>query len=1731
TSLVPAAGARLNTSVSEIVATLNAGTGSPLNLAGSNITVTNAAGTAATGTLETDETTGVLRLRLNAPLASAAQNGTYTVAVNALDRAGNRLTRTVSLTLDTVAPSIAEMTSGGGIVLRPGDSTIVLPSTATLTAPVTETGSGVNFAGVGATLTSPTGANVALSVSDAANPTRLIISYVNLNEDGIYRLTITGLSDLVGNTAQNPTFSFAHDRTAPQIVSLTPLNIASGTSTRVNAQIESLVLTLQDTFSDIDFDATTIVVARGGATVPGALDNNRDNIVTLRLNSPLARDGSADGTYTATVTAVDTAGNARAQTFTFIYDTQPPTVASTEPAGGATVSSALSQVNVTLNDSASGVDLAGSVVTLIGPNGNPVTTAASAVGTSGIRLSFVPLRTDGAADGTYRIDITARDLAGNSATVLREFTLLTGGPRVLSTTPGDGSYVTKLTTVSATLVDESGTGIDFDATTITVADPSGAEVAGRLSNDTQNTVTFTVGSPLPADGSVDGTYTITIRAVDRRGAARVTTRTVGLVTVPATVAEVTPANKSFTSALDSVTVRFENATADSTVELRDPSGSVMSGARVWDNGTLTFTPAVVPVRDGRDDGIYTINVVPANVAGPATVTRTFTFTFDTQVPTLTTVSGVDTNAAVSFATGAIPRINVTTTDATSGMNFPASSVHLLDASGAEVPGSLANNNVDSIWWLLANPLTPGGASDGEYTVEIAIADRAGNVDQRSFAVVYDSLAPTVVSSIPEANTPLSTVISEATVELTDAGSGVDLAASQLSLVAPNGSTVGVNRRISGNSVTLQFASLTQPGTYTINVTGHDRAGNVAEAPTQIPFSISLGLPSVATLNFGGAPIGSFVRSLSEIRATLSDPSGAGLNMAEGGSSIVVTRNGAPISARTTADGNTLIWRPTIPLATNGADDGQYTITVTPVDSRGRAGAALTQQFVYDSQAPRIVSTSPIDINQSSNFVGAAIPLGALALEATLADDGASGLDMNAQTITVTRANGTALAGRLTSDGQSIIRFRLNSPLPTDGSADGTYTLTIRALDRAGNETVAAMPLIYDTLAPTLVSSVPEAGSTVSTTNSVITLNLNDTGGSGIDLSGSAVTLTAPNGDVVNGTANHNGVNQIQFVLDGNLTQIGTHTLALALRDRAGNTRNVQLTYFHAATIPTIVRTEPTTFPTDLAFAPSGLDEVSAQLQATAGGGISLSPAHSEIRLTDSTGNTVPGTQQSSGTDTLVYRLSRPLADDGSDDGTYNIVVTPANLNGQRGQTRTYTFTYDSRPPRVVSTLATLFPNGGAPGSVAGFQIAVSDPSPASGIDWLAVDNTWMTLEDPNGNALPGVVESDGSAVLQLLLAVPLASDGTQDGVYAVVVSPQDRSGNATAVRIEFDLDTKAPVIDPTSLLLNEQPLVVDTSSLAYPSATNKESGVAIRVTITDDGAGTDLARSTMTLTSPNGEQIAGTMRQNGFDTLEFVSGALSSEGVYRVTIKALGADLSGLGIQPESTLGAAFLFEKTPPTASITSGAQGGIFENEPAYIAGTATDPSAEGGGGVSASGVASVEIGGTGPDGAELDWELAKDDSGEQQNPWAQWSNEFLPSRSGKFRVAARVTDKAGNSNIVDVGTFDFTTSLSFKGPVYAWPNPLSHARGDVAHFSFETNQAENATVTLSIFDVSGALVSYKQFAASRDRLSNSQSITWNLANDAASDVASGIYVFRLELNDGQSTERRMGRILVVK
>ncbi len=79
------------------------------------------------------------------------------------------------------------------------------------------------------------------------------------------------------------------------------------------------------------------------------------------------------------------------------------------------------------------------------------------------------------------------------------------------------------------------------------------------------------------------------------------------------------------------------------------------------------------------------------------------------------------------------------------------------------------------------------------------------------------------------------------------GSGIDFAASQLTLLNPNGTPiVGKPNNDGRGKMTLLINGLTTDGNYTIRVQASDRAGNGSNAPFETSFTFSSSIPVVIT---------------------------------------------------------------------------------------------------------------------------------------------------------------------------------------------------------------------------------------------------------------------------------------------------------------------------------------------------------------------------------------------------------------------------------------------------------------------------------------------------------------------------------------------------------------------------------------------------------------------------------------------------------------------------------------------------------------------------------------------------------------------------------------------------------------------------------------------------------------------------------------------------------------------
>ena len=1759
------------------------GVGLALGDEGSTIVVTNAEGLIVSGIITSNGTNELIWTPSALPVDGSA-DGRYTVTITPIDKSGRSGTIVNRhFILDTQAPRIIASTpvtlyqpvsyigdslsyfqftveDAGPSLLDLDDQTIGFKkkSGEVVSGQITNDGSNQLFF----TLSAP------LPTDGSA--------------DGEYVLTVD-LVDKAGNPYQIE-HNISYDSQAPRLsaVSLnteTPLNLTPYEVTDLSESINKLTLNFVES-TRVDFAESVItLMSPDGSAVPLTLENNGIDEITVSFVTL-----TQGGIYTLSVTPQDIAGNVAqgAVPYPFRLKFEVPGLASVkantaDASLGLTsyeitdITESISSLTLAFTDAAR-VDLENTRVTLTGEDGQEIPVTLEDDGNSQLVVRFISLT----QSGLYTLSVTPQDIAGNVAqgAVPYPFRLKFAVSGLASVKANTADVSSELTSYEITDITESissltlaftdAARVDLENTRVTLTGPDAQEIPVSLeeNDDSQLVVRF-------VSLMQSGLYTLTVTPQDKAGnvaqsAIRYQFRLdIALPTVGSVLIDGKPGSAVYVSRsipkivatiIDSIGVGVSFGDKGTTIVVTNDQGIQVPGTTT-SNGTnqLTWTPTPLPT-DGSADGQYTVTITPVDKAGRSGTVVNRQFIYDTQAPRITEATPVTLHAPVSYLGGGLNQFVLTIEDVgPADLLLVSQVVALMDAAGKPVPAALTHDALtNQLYLTLSKPFASDGSVDGAYTLNVLLIDKAGNSLTSRFAVVYDSQVPQVSSiEVNTAGAPtelvtnqvseLSESIDTITIKFNEA-TRIDFANTSVSLIDPDDQTIPITQGDDGVSqLTLSFAGLTQIGQYTLSVTPQDIAGNAAQSPIQFQFNLQFILPDVEsitigdTVTFGSADTAYVNADNLLIVANLLDPAGTGLSFdtLTGSDILVATLDGIIVPGTTSTNGTNLIaWRP-LTLSDDGSSDGRYAVYVTPVDKKGREGNTIYREFVYDTQKPEITAADPIDLSQPVSYISESLTQ----LQFTLQDVGPADITLADQKVALRNQNGVVIPTKLTNDSNNQIYLTLNESLPLDGSRDGEYTVHIEFSDKAGNVLDVEHPIVYDTQAPTLVSTVPDHGDQLTEDVTEIQVNLDDKGDSGIDWTLTKVTLVNPDGVEISGELTSNGKSQLTLNTN-QLVADGKYIIRVQAIDRAGNGSEsvFERSFLLSRRLPAIISTLPSTAPQDEAFTNEKVEQVEVMLETA-------DERHlSTLRLLNAASQVVAG-QQHRESGKLIYRLVRPLATDGSEDGLYTIEFTPISSSGRSGEIQELVFAYDTQSPELEpETIQLIVAEPEVNNSLTEIRLPLTDNQ--AGIDWENLDEEWLTFErlSPNATKIAGRVSFDEQDNLIFRLTVPLADNGSADGEYKISVTPTDKAGNGDETYEKvFIYDTSPPMIDPNSLLINDAPLLTDIDAEDYPSAISTSGGVVIQASVTDTGLGVDLSRSRIVVRNPNGAEISGSTQQNGVDTLVFKSDGLTVEGVHQVLITGIGNDSELLGFAPKGSITTEFLYETTAPTAVVTSDGGKTELTDEPLPLEGTAADPQGtrragpqgEGEIPVPASGIWLVEIVGTGPDGQPIEPVPTEDESDAQEEPWSRWSVDFLPTRSGEYDIDIRVTDKAGNYAVYDYGKVTMSVSFSFRGNTFGWPNPLRHSKEDVAFFSFDLNASadEKVDLTLYIYDWGGDMVYSQKYTDITPGERNDTQIKWNLENQAGTPVARGLYVFRLEaVNGAGNRANAVGKILVV-
>ena len=1359
-------------------------------------------------------------------------------------------------------------------------------------------------------------------------------------EDGSYRLKINAI-DRGGNTAAEVrTESITMDSEEPVITGIqingsVPLIDGS----YVNAAIQSISFTADaggGTPINFSHRDTEIRIRPVGSTnLRGALTVTGNNRAEFTLGNALD-DFSENGNYEVTVLISDRVGNLASSRVRFQFDNTPPTLIGLstnreEFTQGSGLSGRTSYVEAELEDNIE-LDLPASSIRLKGPDGSLVLGEQSQISTNKIRwqLRDPLLTTDGIQDGHYTVEIIGADKANNRTEPINiAFIFDNLAPELVSLQPtrdgpafdilGDTTYYNlPLNQFVATFSDgESGIGVLFtgspDITNIIFGRPKSDgsidAISGRAFVDKENSVlTYVLDSPLlSTDGSQDGNYVISIKATDALGNFNIINYQLIYDTQVPTVTSTVPAENQTVSSLTEVIVKLNEETSgidfgQGNYRLTRSIGEnqVEVPVNISSNGSDTVTLTVLQqiALDGSDDGTYTIEVTPADNAGNvgAAVRRPFYLVSTTQpkvrltAPQTTTVSSItDISAVLENYIG-------------TGINYDRSNIVVTNANGIVVPEAEVEHDAvnNQLTWSTETAFPQNGTADGEYAVFVFFVDFTGERYTQTFPLLFDTQFPSI-EKVETVTEPLGSLSIDSTIDVNQTFSQIDVTFAEddidfentvISLVGPDSTEIVFHRSNDGDSVlSLNFRNLSSLGTYTLTVTPTDRIGNISEQPYVYKFNLEIAVPVVATILIGGQSGGLVYvdDSVDEIIATLVDPTGTGLAIGDSESRIVVTSaTGLPVPGTTVLNDEgqqnwQLIWRPVV-LPTDGSADGTYTVSVTPVDNAGRTGDVAFRGFVYDTQKPRVTSASPVTLHQPVSYLGGSFPQ----LQFTIEDVGPALLDLDAQSITLAKNDGEVISGQVTHDGVNQLFFTLSAPLPSDGSADGEYMLTVDLIDRSGNAHQVQHNIYYDSQAP-LISTVslntdtpldliPYQVTDLSEAVNRITVNFVES--TRVDFENTVFSLIGPDGSNIPFNLENNGVDQLtaNFV---SLIKDGLYTLSITSQDITGNSARGEILYpFRLEfAIPTLSAVKAHTSDALIDLIPHQIvhiDDVISQVTLTFTDPTRLDFENTSVELLAPNGQQISLIQEEGGLSQLSVRFISM-----TENGLYTLRVTPQDIAGNIAQTAVeYQFRLDIALPSVSSVLiegqlsSTIYVNDAITSIVATFI------EPAGvGMDF-SDDSSSITVTNENGVEVAGITQSND---LNQLTWIPLRfpTDGSVDGIYNVSVTPVDKVGRTgKVVNRQFIYDTQAPRITAASLIELHQPMTYVGGSLTQFQITIEDVGPALL----------DLDSQEIKLHQSDGEDVSGVLTHDNSNQLYFtLSTPLptdgSADGEYGLTVK------------------------------------------------------------------------------------------------------------------------------------------------------------------------------------------------------------------------------------------------------
>ena len=1283
---------------------------------------------------------------LDVPAADLAgiADGSAAVTVTVSDKAGNPASAGASVLVDTTVPQITFNIVAGDDIVNIAEHGQALIVTGKVTGAqagdvITLTLNGKDYT---AMLDGAGNWSVGVPAADVG---------ALVNGDQTISATLT---DKAGNST-SATHAFDVSLTTP-VIAINTLAVDDV----INATEKGQDLLISGTSNQPD--GTRITVTLNGISYAATTDASGNWSVTV----PAANVSVlGEASYSVTASVTDTAGNSANTSHSVLVDSALPQVTINAVATDDVINAAEVASGQTLSGKVSGA-ASGDTVT-IGIGGNTYTATVQDDLSWSVNVASDVLTAIGNGDLTVTASVTNGH--GNTGTGERDITIDASLPGLRVDTVAGDDVINSIEHGQNLIITGSSDGLaSGSALTVTVN-----------------------GKIYAATVLADGTWTAAIPAADV-GALSAGTIT---VTVDGQSAAGNPVSISHDVKVDlaAVAISINPIASDDVINAAEKGADlVLSGSttNVEENQTVTITfggklytatvdasgnwTATVPSADlgGLKDGDASVQVSVTNVNGnSASAGREYSV--DATAPTVS-IEIVSDNNIINAAEAQQDLVINGVSNAEAGQTVTVT------LNGVDYTTTVQANGS---WSVTVPSADIGAITDGDYTITVAVADKAGNPASADRDVLVDTTVPQLtINTVSDDDVINSAEHAQA---LIVTGSVTGAAAGDVVTVTINNKDYTATLDTSGRwsvGVPATDVSALAAGDYTITAALTDKAGNSNSTTHEVEVNLTAPVLTIDTVS------GDDVINSSEKTQDLTI-TGTASGLAAG-AVVTVMLNGKAYSATVDTNGQ---WTTTVPASEVGQlGEALYTVSASATDSVGNS-SSTSHTVNVESVLPGVI----INTVAGDDVINAA----ELATGQTI-----SGTVVNAEagnTVTVSVGGHS-----YTATVQDNLTWSVSVPDSVlTALGNGDLTVTASVTNGAGNSGSGERDITIDANLPGLrVDTV--AGDDV--INSIEHgQNLIITGSSDGLTAGTALTVTV-NGKTYPATVLADGTWSAAIPsADVSALAAGTVTVNVEGQSSAGN----PVTINHDVTV-------------DLANVAISIDAIASDdviNAAERGADLVLSGTTSNVEENQIVTITFGGKNYTATVDAEgKWTATVPSADlTGLKDGDASVQVSVTNVNGNSASAgREYSV--DATAPSV--TINTIATDDILNASEAQSDLAISGTSTAE-----AGQTVTVSL---NGKDYTTTVSANGSWTLN----VPAADlAGLTDGSVTVTASVSDKAGNPASVDHTLTVDVTVPAVTIHTVAGDDVINVAEhnQAQIISGSATGAAAGDTVTVTIGD----------------------------------------------------------------------------------------------------------------------------------------------------------------------------------------------------------------------------------------------------------------------------------------------------------